>query len=421
MSPAVRDATVTMTMERARRVWRHVRALDPRRRDAALATVAVVAVGAEMLARDGVSFDTVLGLLVGGLLVFRARHPLLVLLGQLAAIVVSEVAGAATLTDATTPIFCVVPAALALGARYGGRRLAAAVAVYGGAMQLAFALDPDQGYSLADLLGTSVFFVALPVSIGRALENRRLLTRELALKAARLEQEREEEAVAAVAEERARIAGELHDVVAHAVSVMIVQAGAARRIVRTDRDRAREALGSIETTGREALDEMRRVLGVLRRGDEDIALVPQPGLERVGELVARARERGLTVTLEVTGEPAHLAAGPDLAAYRVLEEGLANAGRHAGPAQVRVEVRYAEGDVELVVRDDGQGPRRRQAGAGAGHGLVSLRERLSLYGGTLDAGRRRGGGFVLRARLPHEGRPGDAPGEAAAATAAGAA
>jgi signal transduction histidine kinase len=224
-----------------------------------------------------------------------------------------------------------------------------------------------------------------------------------------------------VAEERARIAGELHDVVAHAVSVMIVQAGAARRIVRTDRDRAREALGSIEATGREALDEMRRVLGVLRRGDEDIALVPQPGLERVGELVARARERGLTVTLEVTGEPAHLAAGPDLAAYRVLEEGLANAGRHAGPAQVRVEVRYAEGDVELVVRDDGQGPRRPRAGAGAGLGLVSLRERLSLYGGTLDAGRRRGGGFVLRARLPHEGRPASVSGGAAAATAAGAA
>jgi signal transduction histidine kinase len=407
-------------MERARRVWRLVRALGPARRDAALAALAVVAVTIEMLAREATGLDVLLGVGIAALLVLRTRLPLAVVLAQLTLVAIGERTDGSVIADAATPIFCVLPVALALGARYEGRRLALAVVAYGGWMQVVVALDPDRGYSIGDLLWTSVFLVALPVSIGRALENRRLLTRELALKAARLEQEREEQAMAAVADERARIAGELHDVVAHSVSVMIVQAGAARRIVRTDRDRAREALGSIEDTGREALDEMRRVLGVLRRGDEDLALVPHPGLARVEDLVREARGRGLAVDLEVTGEPAHLAAGPDLAAFRVIEEGIANASVHAGPAHVRVEVRYGERDVELVVRDDGQGPRRRTDG-GAGLGLVSLRERLSLYGGTLDAGRRRGGGFVLRARLPHEGRPATVPGGTAAATAAGAA
>jgi signal transduction histidine kinase len=407
-------------MERARRVWRHVRALEPGRRDAALAALAVVAVAADVIARGGNGLETLLGVAVAALLVLRTRFPLPVVLAQLSLIAIGELAGSSALTQATAPVFCVLLVALALGARYDGWRLASAVAAYTGWMQVVIALDPDRHYSLGDLAWSAVFLVALPVSIGRALENRRLLTRELALKAARLEHEREEQAMAAVADERARIAGELHDVVAHSVSVMIVQAGAARRIVRTDRGRAREALGSIESTGREALDEMRRVLGVLRRGDEDLALVPHPGLARVEDLVREARARGLSVDLDVTGEPSHLAAGPDLAAFRVIEEGLANAGAHAGPAQIRVEVRYGERDVELVVRDDGQGPRRRAEGP-AGLGLVSLRERLSLYGGTLDAGRRRGGGFVLRARLPHEGRPASAPGGAAAATAAGAA
>jgi signal transduction histidine kinase len=393
MSPAVRDATVTMTMERARRVWRHVRALDPRRRDAALATVAVVAVGTEMLARDGVSFDTVLGLIVGALLVFRTRHPLLVLLGQLAAIVVSEVAGAATLTDATTPIFCVVPAALALGARYGGRRLAAAVAVYGGAMQIAFALDPDQGYSLADLLGTSVFFVALPVSIGRALENRRLLTRELALKAARLEQEREEEAVAAVAEERARIAGELHDVVAHALSAMVVQAGAARRSVGPAPEQARSAFASVELTGREALMEIRRLLGVLRREDEELALAPQPSLGHVGALVQRMRRAGLPVDLHVEGEAPALPAGVDLTAYRVIQEALAEALEHGGAGRAEVTVRYGVDEVRVEVLDDGRTGDEPRA-------LLGMRERVALYGGDLEAASRLRGGHAIRARLP---------------------
>jgi signal transduction histidine kinase len=216
-------------------------------------------------------------------------------------------------------------------------------------------------------------------------------------RAERLEREREEEARAAVAEERARIARELHDIVGHSVSVMTVQASAVRRLLHPDQEREREALEVVEATGREALAEMRRLVGVLRTPEEAPALVPQPSLEHVRKLVEQAREAGLPTELKVEGDATPLPAGLDLTAYRLVQEGLTNALKHARATHAEVVVRYDDGSVELVVRDDGNGDGKGESG---GHGLVGMRERVAVYGGEVRAGPRPEGGYELRARLP---------------------
>jgi signal transduction histidine kinase len=216
-------------------------------------------------------------------------------------------------------------------------------------------------------------------------------------RAARAEREREERARSAVTEERARIARELHDVVGHSVSVMTVQASAVRRLLRPDQQREREALLVVERTGREALAEMRRMVGVLRRPEEGPALAPQPSLEHVERLVEQAREAGLSVELRVEGDPQPLPAGVDLTAYRLVQEGLTNALKHAQAERAQVVVRYGDGDLEVTVSDDGRGA---GSGDGGGHGLVGMRERVAIYGGELEAGPREEGGYRLRAKLP---------------------
>jgi signal transduction histidine kinase len=221
------------------------------------------------------------------------------------------------------------------------------------------------------------------------------LARERALKA---ERDREERARLAVSDERARIARELHDVVGHSVSVMTVQASAARRLLRPHQEKEREALIVVEQTGREALAEMRRLVGVLRRPEESPALAPQPSLEQIERLVEHTREAGLPVDLHIEGEPVQLPAGLDLTAYRLVQEGLTNTLKHAQAQHAEVVVRYEDGYVELTVSDDGRGGGN--GGDGGGHGLVGMRERVSVYGGELEAGPRAGGGFRLRARLP---------------------
>ncbi|HXJ63653.1 MAG TPA: sensor histidine kinase [Actinomycetota bacterium] len=215
------------------------------------------------------------------------------------------------------------------------------------------------------------------------------------------EREREAEALRAVVEERTRIARELHDVVGHSVSVMTVQTSAVRRRLTPEQEAERNALLTVEQTGREALAEMRRVVGALRDPDDAPALAPQPSLTRVDVLVAQANETGLPVDLTIEGNPVPLPAGVDLAAYRVVQEGLTNAIRHAEAQHAEVRVRYVDGHVEVEVTDDGRGaPSVRDAPATGGHGLVGMRERVSIYGGELEAGPRLGGGFRLRARLP---------------------
>jgi signal transduction histidine kinase len=238
--------------------------------------------------------------------------------------------------------------------------------------------------------------VGIPALLGRVLRSRNALNRRLDEQAEEIERNRAARERAAVLSERTRIARELHDVVAHDVSVMLVQAAAAKRTVPADPERARAAIAAVEETGREALGELRRLLGVLRRGDEELALAPQPSLERIGALVERMRAAGLSVELEVAGDPFHLPPGVDAAAFRVVQEALVNVMRHAAATCALVHVGYEPAAVEVVVSDDGRG-------AGAihdGRGLINLRERVALYGGELRAERRRPRGFELRARLP---------------------
>jgi signal transduction histidine kinase len=250
--------------------------------------------------------------------------------------------------------------------------------------------------NLDGFIATSVIF-GIVWTIAFALSRKFEEADEARERAARAEGEREQRARAAVSEERARIARELHDVVGHSVSVMTVQASAVRRLLRPEQEREREALLVVERTGREALAEMRRMVGVLRRPEEAPALAPQPSLEYVDKLVEQAREAGLPVELCVEGEPLPLPAGVDLTAYRLVQEGLTNALKHARAERAQVLVRYGAGDIEVTVSDDGRG-----AGSddGGGHGLVGMRERVAVYGGALEAGPLPEGGYRLRARLP---------------------
>jgi signal transduction histidine kinase len=245
---------------------------------------------------------------------------------------------------------------------------------------------------------------------GFAVSSRTLQVREAEERANRLAREREERAKEAVAEERARIARELHDVVAHSVSVMTVQAGAVRRLLKPDQQREREALETIETTGRQALNEMRRLLGILRQAEgadgEGPELAPQPGIDSLERLVRQVRRSGMPVDLRVEGKRYDVAPTVDIAVYRVVQEALTNALRHAGPAQAEVVLRFGDEGLELEISNDGL---NEQNGDGAGHGLEGMRERIAFTGGTLHAGPRDGGGFVVRARipLPNEGAPVD--------------
>jgi signal transduction histidine kinase len=231
--------------------------------------------------------------------------------------------------------------------------------------------------------------------LGRKLEQARVAEE----RAARIERQRAEEARSAVTEERARIARELHDVVGHSVSVMTVQASGVRRLLKPEQDREREALLIVEQAGREALAEMRRLVGILKRPEEGPALAPQPSLQHLDRLVEQAGEAGLPVKVQIEGEATELPAGLDLTAYRLVQEALTNAIKHAQATRADVVVRYEDGAVELVVTDDGRGSSDGSAESG-GHGLVGMRERVAVYGGELEAGPEPGGGFALRARLP---------------------
>jgi len=233
----------------------------------------------------------------------------------------------------------------------------------------------------------------------RAVRDRQLRAEALAARADLLERENELRANEAVAEERARIARELHDLVAHNVSVMVVQAGAERHALGEDQASTRATLASIEQAGRQALAEARRLLGMLRRKGDNQELEPQPSVDQIDLLIEQVERAGLSVTLDVEGERVPLPAGVDLCAYRIVQEGLTNALKHAGPARAEVHLRYAPRALDVEVRDDGRGASQVN-GDGAGHGLIGMRERVALYGGALETGPREGGGFEIRAHLP---------------------
>ncbi|MFJ1789159.1 sensor histidine kinase [Streptomyces anulatus] len=243
--------------------------------------------------------------------------------------------------------------------------------------------------------------------LGDSLRTRRAYFDQLEERAARLEREREAQSKVAVAAERARIARELHDVVAHNVSVMVVQADGAAYVMDAAPDQAKQALETISSTGRQALAEMRRLLGVLRTGDapESGEYVPQPDVEQIEDLVAQVRQTGLAVDFKVEGTPRPLPSGVELTAYRVVQEALTNTRKHGGPdAGASVRLVYFDDGLGLLIEDDGRGAAHElyeDGGAdGAGHGMIGMRERVGMVGGTLDAGPRPGGGFRISALLP---------------------
>jgi signal transduction histidine kinase len=217
------------------------------------------------------------------------------------------------------------------------------------------------------------------------------------MRATLAEREREAAARIAVAEERARIARELHDIVAHAMSVMVLQVGAVRHKLPQGREEDRDALGRVEQAGRTALAEMRRLLGAMRSDGDGVELGPQPGLDALDPLVEDVNRAGLPVRLHVDGEPFPLPRAIDLSAYRIVQEGLTNALKHARASRADVTVRYRPDELELEVADNGKGP---PTSNGLGHGLVGIRERVTIYGGDMTAGAAPAGGFVLSARLP---------------------
>ena len=229
--------------------------------------------------------------------------------------------------------------------------------------------------------------------LGDSIGSRRAYVHEIEEKAARLERERETDARRIVAEEQARIARELHDVVAHALSVIVVQAGAAQEVFDLDPSRARAPIQAINAAARSALTDLRRVLGILH---EETAYEPQPGLARLDGLIAQVRATGLEVAFEIEGSPGQLSPAVDLSAYRIIQEALTNTLKHSAAEHARVSVRYGQ-DLQLVIRDDGHGA---ADGAYAGHGLTGMRQRVAMLGGTVDTESPTTGGYLVTARIP---------------------
>ena len=285
----------------------------------------------------------------------------------------------------------------AVGSHAEGRASVAGLAFAVGAIAVV-ALDADH-FIWGDIFFPGAFATMFWLA-GRAVRSRSRLTAELHEAAVRLHEQREADAEAAVADERRRIAREMHDVVAHSVSTMVIQAGGARRILARDPARAIAAAELIERTGRGALTEMRHLLGVLHAGEDLAELAPQPTLDGLQSLVDRSEAAGLPVRLHIEGERRELPSGLDLAAYRVVQEALTNALKHGG-GSARVLVCFDEDELRLEITDTGRGASTAAPRVeGGGHGLLGMRERVRVFGGELHAGPRPDGGYLVAARLP---------------------
>ena len=244
-------------------------------------------------------------------------------------------------------------------------------------------------------------FYAIGWAFGKTLRRRALRGDRLEARTAELEAKQQEEIQAAIADERARIARELHDIVAHSVSLMVLQAGAARQALDRQPEKAREPLRSVEATGRSAMSELRRLVAMLRQPGDEEQLAPQPSLRHLNMLVHQIRETGLVIDVDETCPQDGIPPGVDLSAYRIAQEALTNVLKHAGATRVGLKVRCDGAAVEVTVEDDGRGPSSNGSLVG-GHGLIGMRERVSLFGGRFEAGARDGGGFRVFAHIPYE-------------------
>jgi signal transduction histidine kinase len=326
-------------------------------------------------------------------LALRRRAPLVALLLAGAGFLAFQPLGREVNDNVYAPFFAVLFVLFSFGlTERRGRVLLGGVAAMFVINAISLTVDAYSS-TVIDLLIGGLVIAGGPVLLGRVIANRSRLNAALSEKTERLRRDRAAEVEQAAAEERARIASELHDVVAHAMSAMVVQAGGARRLATKDPERARAAFAAVEDTGREALTEIRRLLGVLRHQDDEIALAPQPSLRHLAALVARVRAAGLPVRLEVDGDARELPPGVDLTAYRLVQEALEGAMSQGAAGSADVVVRYRPDGIDVEVFDDG-------AGGEGPRALPGVRERVSLYGGQMHAGRRRSGGHAVRARLP---------------------
>jgi signal transduction histidine kinase len=342
--------------------------------------------------------EILLAAVIASALLWRRKHPLVmavVVIGGAALLLTVLTAPA----HATSVVFVVLVAAYSTGAHLDLRR-----SVAGGGLIVAGIATACIVKTPKDIFFPVVFFGIVPWAVGRVIRTQTAVARELSEKADREQLAREKEEARAAAAERARVARELHDVLAHNLSVMVIQASAARRVADRDSDAALQAAEVIARTGREALNELRYVFGPVRKEDGD-AVDASPGLANINRLASRAHRAGVPVEIRVEGEPLQLSPGVDLAAYRLVQEALTNTLKHARGSRATVIVRYEPGDVVVEVLDNGVGVANGTPADSGGHGLVGMRERVALYGGTLEAGRRRQGGFVVRARLPVGGPP----------------
>jgi signal transduction histidine kinase len=361
---------------------------DAARKDLLLAVALLIGVAIQAVLLPMSTSQRVATLVVGGAVcasvAIRRKFPLAVGLGVQTTMVVTGIFWKLPVGPVTIGWFCALYA------------LAVWTSTRGFVVGVAWFAFSDVAPELVkrDSLGAIAAFTAGAVVV-MVLLRRVVGDRDRRLRLA--ERERELATREATIEERARIARELHDVIAHHVSMMVIQAGAERRVLGPGQESTHEVLTTIEGVGRSALTEMRRLVGMLR-SDEAEQLAPQPGISDVATLVDQMRSAGLDVELRMEGEPRDIPVGIDLSAYRIVQEGLTNALKYAGDARTAVQIRYGVGTLEIEILDDGRG--RPPAVEHGGHGLVGMRERVTLYGGTLDAGQRPAGGFAVRVLLP---------------------
>jgi signal transduction histidine kinase len=383
-----------------------LRALDPWLVDALIALALAILIELQFILGDQPGPEANAVNLIGGLLLtapiaWRRRAPLAMICAVVATGVVNEAldgglfsfpAGSGSRGE-IPPFATLVTGVIAfysLGAHARAReaRIGLALGLAGLWATVAVSGQVDFG---------SYFFstalAIIPWLVGRNARGR-------SLRLAAAEREQEQRTRLAVGDERARIARELHDVVAHSVGIIVIQAEGARRVFDRNPERAREALDSIEQTARTALADMRSSLGVLRDQSGSPMREPQPGLAELDGLLERAREGGLEVELAVEGKPRTLPRGVDLSAYRIVQEALTNTIKHAGPARSQITLRYGERELEVEIADDGPGQSVNGAGGSSGLGLLGMRERAASVGGEVETGSGPEGGFVVRASLP---------------------